>query len=183
MAASSSISILTLHDTPLSLKPNYRHHLVNSLWTLKSLDNYVISDEEIIEDSSFGGRFAPLRSSFYINCSCSLTKVRKTLYLVSGLALNRITWPQLHQINKIKLFFQNQLVLTLWSLKGHLKLFISSTKQKTSWSDLIKSFESSHKTDVTLSLVHNKSVTYFCKVKLLWIILMFSIFLYCLAWW
>lgn len=74
MAASPSISVLTLFDTPLSLKPNYRHHLVNSLWALKSLDNYVISDEEIIEDSSFGGRFASLQPSFYINVSCSLAK-------------------------------------------------------------------------------------------------------------
>jgi len=78
MAASSSISILTLYDTPLSLRPNYRHHLVNSLWSLKSLDNYVISDEEIIEDSSFGGRYAPLQPSFYIKPSCSLTKVNVT---------------------------------------------------------------------------------------------------------
>lgn len=75
MAASPSISILTLYDTPLSLKPNYRHHLVNSLWSLKSLDNFVISDEEIIEDSSFGGSFAPLQPSFFVKSSCSLTKV------------------------------------------------------------------------------------------------------------
>lgn len=74
MAASPSISILTLYDTPLSLRPNYRHHVVNSLWSLKSLDNYVISDEEIIEDSSFGGRFAPLQPCFYIKSSCFLTK-------------------------------------------------------------------------------------------------------------
>lgn len=76
MTASPSISILTLYDTPLSLKPNYRHHLVNSLWSLKSLDNVVISDEEIIEDSSFGGSFAPLQPRFFIKPSCSLTKVR-----------------------------------------------------------------------------------------------------------
>lgn len=74
MAASPSISILTFYDTPLSLKPNYRHHLVNSVWSLKSLDNYVISDEEIIEDSSFGGHFGSLQPFFYINSSCSLTK-------------------------------------------------------------------------------------------------------------
>ena len=75
MAASPSLSILTLYDTPLSLRPNYRHHVVNSLWPLKCLDNYVISDEEIIEDSSFGGHFAPLQPSFYVSLSCSLMKV------------------------------------------------------------------------------------------------------------
>lgn len=81
MAASPSISILTLYDTPLSLKPNYRHHLVNSLWSLKSLDYYVISDEEIIEDSSFGGCFAPLQPKFYVNVSCSLSKA--SIYTVN----------------------------------------------------------------------------------------------------
>ena len=79
MAASPSISILTLYDTPLSLRPNYRHHVVNSLWSLKCLDNYVISDEEIIEDSSFGGHFAPLQPSFCIDSSCSLTKASVNL--------------------------------------------------------------------------------------------------------
>jgi len=29
------LEILTLHDTPLSLKKNYRHHVVNSIWSLK----------------------------------------------------------------------------------------------------------------------------------------------------
>lgn len=40
---------LTLHNTPLSLRENYRHCMVNSLWSLKALDKYCISDEEIIE--------------------------------------------------------------------------------------------------------------------------------------
>lgn len=88
MAASPTISILTLYDTPLSLKPNYRHHLVNSLWSLKSLDNYVISDEEIIEDSSFGGRFGPLQPSFYINSSCSLTKASISYIVIPNIVLS-----------------------------------------------------------------------------------------------
>ena len=82
MAASPSISILTLYDTPLSLKPNYRHHLVNSLWSLKSLDYYVISDEEIIEDSSFGGCFSPLQPTFHINVSCSPAKASMVFHAV-----------------------------------------------------------------------------------------------------
>ncbi|XP_062437369.1 leucine-rich repeat and IQ domain-containing protein 3 isoform X2 [Rhea pennata] len=40
---------LTLFDTPLSLKIAYRHSVVNSIFSLKALDYYVISDEEIIE--------------------------------------------------------------------------------------------------------------------------------------
>ena len=99
MAASPSISILTLYDTPLSLKPNYRHHLVNSLWSLKCLDNCVISDEEIIEDSSFGGRFAPLQPSFYINSSCSLTKVSVVMLYDLSLQLDSMLF---YFVTKVK---------------------------------------------------------------------------------
>ncbi|CAC5373033.1 Leucine-rich repeat and IQ domain-containing protein 3 [Mytilus coruscus] len=58
---------LTLYDTPLGLKRNYRHHVVNSIWSLKALDHYVISDEEIIEDAIFGGRFCTQNEEFKIN--------------------------------------------------------------------------------------------------------------------
>ncbi|KAH3791615.1 uncharacterized protein LOC127838746 isoform X2 [Dreissena polymorpha] len=58
---------LTMYDTPLSLKRNYRHHVVNSIWSLKALDNHVISDEEIIEDAVFGGQFAARHPNFRIH--------------------------------------------------------------------------------------------------------------------
>uniref|UniRef100_A0A8D0GRZ2 Uncharacterized protein n=1 Tax=Sphenodon punctatus TaxID=8508 RepID=A0A8D0GRZ2_SPHPU len=41
---------LTLFDTPLSLRKAYRHIVVNSILSLRALDYYIISDEEIIED-------------------------------------------------------------------------------------------------------------------------------------
>ena len=34
------------------------------MWTLKALDNYVISDEEIIEDAHFTEVFKPLKKQF-----------------------------------------------------------------------------------------------------------------------
>ena len=40
--------------------PGYRHFIVNSLPFLKALDNFVITDEERIEDASFGYRFRGL---------------------------------------------------------------------------------------------------------------------------
>ncbi|CAL1544608.1 unnamed protein product [Lymnaea stagnalis] len=67
LGSSPCLSILTLHDTPLSLKKNYRHHVVNSILTLKALDHHVISDEEIIEDAVFSGRFTSLGPSFKID--------------------------------------------------------------------------------------------------------------------
>uniref|UniRef100_A0A672LKQ7 Leucine-rich repeats and IQ motif containing 3 n=1 Tax=Sinocyclocheilus grahami TaxID=75366 RepID=A0A672LKQ7_SINGR len=52
-----NLTALTLSDTPLSLKKNYRHCLVNNIWSLKALDNFVISDEEIIQNWSLPFRF------------------------------------------------------------------------------------------------------------------------------
>ena len=42
-----------------------RHHVVNSIWSLKALDRHVISDEEIIEDADFGGKYDQFRSLEY----------------------------------------------------------------------------------------------------------------------
>uniref|UniRef100_A0A1I8GI78 Leucine-rich repeat-containing protein 51 n=1 Tax=Macrostomum lignano TaxID=282301 RepID=A0A1I8GI78_9PLAT len=61
------LAYLTLFDTPISLKRNYRHHMVNNVVSLKALDHYVISDEEIIEDVSFGAaRFATFHPALRI---------------------------------------------------------------------------------------------------------------------
>ncbi|XP_076436491.1 uncharacterized protein LOC143276007 isoform X3 [Babylonia areolata] len=67
LSASPILAILTLYDTPLYLKKNYRHHVVNSIWTLKALDHHVISDEEIIEDAFFGGHFSAKSPSFKLD--------------------------------------------------------------------------------------------------------------------
>lgn len=65
-----------MYDTPLSLKRNYRHHVVNSIWSLKALDHHVVSDEEIIEDAMFGGKFATQHNGFYVNLCPPMPEVR-----------------------------------------------------------------------------------------------------------
>jgi len=35
LACTPVVEVLTLYDSPLSLKKNYRHHVVNSIWSLK----------------------------------------------------------------------------------------------------------------------------------------------------
>ncbi|XP_030061567.1 leucine-rich repeat and IQ domain-containing protein 3 [Microcaecilia unicolor] len=62
-----SLTGLTLFDTPLSLNKNYRHIIVNSIWPLKALDNYVISDEEIIEDLSLNEKFKALNPHLFLH--------------------------------------------------------------------------------------------------------------------
>ena len=74
LSAAPVLAIVTLYDTPLYLKKNYRHHVVNSVWTLKALDHHVVSDEEIIEDAMFGGHFGALSPSFRLDlCPASPT--------------------------------------------------------------------------------------------------------------
>lgn len=51
---------VTLFDNPVCAIPGYRHFLVNSIPCLKALDHYVITDEERIEDATFGYRFRSL---------------------------------------------------------------------------------------------------------------------------
>lgn len=63
-----------MYDTPLSLKKNYRHHVVNGVWSLKALDYHVVSDEEIIEDTEMGGQFTAMQNNFRIDINHSLTK-------------------------------------------------------------------------------------------------------------
>ena len=75
LAFSTSIIALTMFDTPLSLKRNYRHHMVNSLWSLKALDHFIIADDEIIEDAHFGGRFRAMNLAFSVQLSNQLPEV------------------------------------------------------------------------------------------------------------
>ncbi|XP_073400889.1 leucine-rich repeat and IQ domain-containing protein 3 isoform X2 [Dendrobates tinctorius] len=69
LSSCPNLTGLTLYDTPLSLQKSYRHIVVNSIWSLKALDNFVVSDEEIIEDWKLEGRFKALNPELYINMS------------------------------------------------------------------------------------------------------------------
>lgn len=45
---------LTLYNCPIYKRSGYRHHTVNTMWSIKALDHYILSDEEIIEGVTFG---------------------------------------------------------------------------------------------------------------------------------
>lgn len=59
---------------------NYRHHVVNSIWSLKALDYYVISDEEIIEDAQFGDSFAPFTREMELDLCSSVAQAKTMLF-------------------------------------------------------------------------------------------------------
>ncbi|KAM9129899.1 leucine-rich repeat and IQ domain-containing protein 3 [Pangshura tecta] len=58
---------LTLFDTPLSLRIAYRHIVVNSILSLKALDYYVISDQEIVENWRLPQKYKPFNPSFFLD--------------------------------------------------------------------------------------------------------------------
>jgi len=60
LSALPAILHITLFSNPVYLVPGYRHFLVNSVPSLLALDHYVITDEERIDDASFGYRFRAL---------------------------------------------------------------------------------------------------------------------------
>ncbi|KAA0714268.1 Leucine-rich repeat and IQ domain-containing protein 3 [Triplophysa tibetana] len=66
-----NLTALTLYDSPLSLKKNYRHCVVNNILSLKALDNYVISDEEIIQNWSLPFQFKAMKPHFHVNVNSS----------------------------------------------------------------------------------------------------------------
>lgn len=113
LAGCPTLLALTLYDTPLGLKRNYRHHVVNTIWTLKALDNKVISDEEIIEDANFGGRFAAQSSAFTINL-CPPTPAESTYEEEMAL-----TWKILADINFI-MAHHSPVILIQRYVRGHL---------------------------------------------------------------
>ena len=52
LAALPKLLRATFFDNPLATHQNYRHFLVNSIFSLRALDMHVISDEELIEGAS-----------------------------------------------------------------------------------------------------------------------------------
>ncbi|XP_051867762.1 leucine-rich repeat and IQ domain-containing protein 3-like [Pristis pectinata] len=66
LSACPRLTVLTLFDTPVSLMPKYRHFIVNNIWSLKALDNFVIADEEVMEDNLKSHQFRALSRKFFI---------------------------------------------------------------------------------------------------------------------
>ncbi|XP_001340019.5 leucine-rich repeat and IQ domain-containing protein 3 isoform X1 [Danio rerio] len=106
------LTALTLYDTPVSLKGNYRHRLVNNIWSLKALDNFVISDEEIIENMCLPFRFKAKKQHFCVRLypptkSDSFETEMKVMYKI------------ITEINRIQAFYSPTLIIQRW-IRGYL---------------------------------------------------------------
>ncbi|XP_073675955.1 uncharacterized protein lrriq3 [Garra rufa] len=106
------LTALTLFDTPLSLKKNYRHCLVNNIWSLKALDNFVISDEEIIQNWVLPFQFKAMKQHFCV----SLYPSTKSDSFETEM---KVAYKIISEINRIQAFYSPTLIIQRW-LRGYL---------------------------------------------------------------
>lgn len=123
LAACPRLEILTLYDSPLCMKDNYRHHAVNSIWSLKALDHHVISDEEIIEEAVFDNRFKALGPNFRINLN--LTYSDKEQGLKREL---RATNDLISRVNRILAFNSPVLII-----QKNIRRYLALKKYRAQW--------------------------------------------------
>ncbi|KAF4110140.1 hypothetical protein G5714_009392 [Onychostoma macrolepis] len=120
-----NLTALTLYDTPLSLKKSYRHCLVNSIWSLKALDNFVISDEEIIQNWSLPIQFKAMNQHFCVSLYPSTKSDSFEIEM-------KATYKIISDINRIQAVYSPTLIIQRW-IRGHLirkSLGLCSTKKR-----------------------------------------------------
>nr|XP_056700735.1 leucine-rich repeat and IQ domain-containing protein 3 [Euleptes europaea] len=105
---------LTLFNTPLSLKIAYRHIVVNSIISLKALDYYVISDEEIVESWRLPKKYKPFTLKFFVDFCPPFgkeTTFRKEMKMVRKI---------ISKINHILSLYSPILIIQKW-VRGYLQ--------------------------------------------------------------
>ncbi|XP_033883495.3 leucine-rich repeat and IQ domain-containing protein 3 [Acipenser ruthenus] len=112
LSSCQSLIGLTLYDTPLSLRESYRHCIINSIWSLKALDNYVVSDEEIIEDWSLPQKFKAQTPNLFVDL-CPVTKME------SFTDEMKMVKDIISKINYTLAFYSPVLIIQRW-IRGHL---------------------------------------------------------------
>ncbi|XP_065104078.1 uncharacterized protein lrriq3 [Paramisgurnus dabryanus] len=122
-----NLTALTLFDTPLSLKKNYRHCVVNNIWSLKALDNYVISDEEIIQNWSLSFQFKAMKQHFLVNLYSSKPDSFETEL--------KAAYKLIAEINRIQAFCCPTLIIQRWIrgylIRKHLGISLCGRKKRT----------------------------------------------------
>lgn len=65
----------TLFDTPMSFKIAYRNTVANRIFSLKTLDDYIIADEEIVEGWKCPEKYRPFSHNLFLDLCFSSGKV------------------------------------------------------------------------------------------------------------
>lgn len=108
-----TLTALTLSNTPLSLKVAYRHIVVNSIFSLKALDYYIISDEEIMEDWRLPEKFRPFTPMFFVDYRPHSSKERTFQEEI------KMVREIISKINHIQSHYSPVLIIQRW-IRGYL---------------------------------------------------------------
>ncbi|XP_063155930.1 leucine-rich repeat and IQ domain-containing protein 3 [Candoia aspera] len=108
-----NLTALTLFNTPLCLKIAYRHIVVNSIFSLKALDYYVISDEEITEGWRLPEKYKPFTLNFFVDF-CPLSGKDTTFQEEMKTVRNIIS-----KINHVLVHHSPILIIQRW-IRGYL---------------------------------------------------------------
>ncbi|KAM9475734.1 uncharacterized protein lrriq3 isoform 1-T1 [Clarias gariepinus] len=110
LSVSPSLNALTLYETPLSRRRNYRHWVINSIFSLKALDHHIISDEEIIENWKLPLRFRAMTPNLSVR-----------LYLPADMEADEVKTLRaiISEINRIQAAFSPTLIIQKWT-RGYL---------------------------------------------------------------
>ena len=68
-ASLPKLYVLTAYNNPVTYKQGYRHLLVNTLPNLILLDQYIVSDEELVEKAKFPPKFARFSPNFEVHAA------------------------------------------------------------------------------------------------------------------
>ncbi|XP_039183149.1 leucine-rich repeat and IQ domain-containing protein 3 isoform X3 [Crotalus tigris] len=135
---------LTLYNTPLCLKIAYRHIVVNSIFSLKALDYYVISDEEITEGWRLTEKYRPFTLDFFVDyypLSGKNTTFQEEMKTVRNI---------ISKINHVLVHHSPILIIQRW-IRGYLsrkKLCLSPISEVLWYSRYIRGRKKEHTTSV-----------------------------------
>lgn len=143
---------LTLFGNPVCSIPGYRHFLVNSIASLLALDNYVITDEERIEDASFGYRFRGLNEFMKLhipdytreksaeqhmfNLEVDIYRLRRIFERNSPSILIQSLYRGYRSRNIVKIYF-NERKHKIIKIQSHVRGFLLRQKLKRDLRDML----------------------------------------------
>ena len=122
-----SVVHLTVFNNPITTVPGYRHFLVNALQHLLALDQYVITDEERIENASFGYRFRALNDFMKLHIP-DFAKVRSAEQHIFNLEIDIYRLRRIFERNSPSILIQS--VYRGYRERNRVKIYFNQRREK-----------------------------------------------------
>ncbi|XP_038601739.1 leucine-rich repeat and IQ domain-containing protein 3 [Tachyglossus aculeatus] len=127
LSSCPNLITLTMFDTPVSLERAYRHFIVNCVQSLKVLDHYVISDEEIIQDWHLPDKYKTFSRHLFLDL-CPVRRKRTSFEEEMNMITNILS-----KVNTIVAQYSPVVIVQKW-IRGYLtrrkyrKIFLHKRK-------------------------------------------------------